>query len=205
MPKRGPLLVVSNHQSLLDPVIIGLLFPAMRVPTFMARIGLFQNRAFGALIRFLNAIPIRQDESDMTAIRAALERLERGEVVVLFPEGARTRDGRIHSFKRGAGLLMKRARCPVIAVGVEGAFDAWPRTQRRPRLFAQRIHAAVGHPIPHDELLQGGMEAGLAGLEDEVESLRRLAATRLAATGGAARAMGVNRGTRAPAPQPEAS
>jgi len=201
MPRRGPLLVVSNHQSYFDPVLIGLLFPPTRIPAFMARTGLFVNPAFATLLRFLRAIPLRQDESDMKAIRAALERLEGGEVVALFPEGARTYDGDLREFKRGAGLLMKRSKCPLIPVAIEGAFDVWPRTRSFPRLFGQRIHVVVGEPVEHDDLLKDGADAGLERMRQAVSSLQREAAARLEATGG----RGLNRRARRRARAPESA
>ncbi len=175
-PKSGPVLVVCNHQSHLDPPMIGL---CVRNRQFrpLARASLFKNPVFGRLIRALNAIPLRDKEGDIHAIRAALAQLGAGEVVSLFPEGSRTPDGEVKQFHRGAALLLKRARCPVVPMAIEGAFDIWPRWRTLPRLWGGPLRIAVGEPISHDELMRDGAESALDRLRAEVvalhESLRR--------------------------------
>lgn len=169
VPKRGALLLVANHQSYLDPPIVGVCLRRQFHP--IARAGLFESAHFAWLIRQLNAIPIREDSrGDTAAMKRALELLGQGEIVLLFPEGTRTQTGEVDEFKRGAGLLIKRAQCPVAPVAIDGAFEAWPRTRKRPRLF-QRIRVKIGEPIPHDELLTDGADAALVQLREEVVRL----------------------------------
>lgn len=170
MPRTGACLIIANHQSYLDPPLIGL--TTLRPLHYVARIGLFESAAFAWLIRALNAVPIRESGSDAKAMREVLKRLEGGASVVLFPEGARTHDGAVRPFKRGVGLIVKKSHCPVVPMAIEGAYDAWPRRMGRPRLFGCRLAAAVGEPIPHDELMRDGADAALQRLHDEVEKLR---------------------------------
>lgn len=169
VPETGPLLIVANHQSFLDPPIVGT--PLERHLDFIARSGLFADERFGRLIHTLNAIPIKEEGGDAAAMKEALRRLGAGRAVLLFPEGSRTFDGAIGPFKRGVAVLVKRARCPVLPVAVEGAFDAWPRTRRLPRLGA-RVAVMYGHPIPHDELIESGADAALARLRADIDRMR---------------------------------
>jgi 1-acyl-sn-glycerol-3-phosphate acyltransferase len=171
IPRSGPLLLVANHQSFLDPPAIGLAVHTRQLD-YIARIGLFHSRAFSRLLSFFNALPIREEGGDAAAIREILRRLEKGHALLIFPEGSRTEDGATQPFKRGVALLVKRARCPVVPVAVEGCFDAWPRWRRWPRLWNTRIAVAVGTPIAYDELMAQGPDAALDRLAVEIEQMR---------------------------------
>lgn len=170
-PPEGPVLIVANHQSFLDPPAIG--GAPRRHVCFVAKAGLFKSRLFGGLIGALNAFPIKDDGGgDLAAIRTALDILARGRMLLIFPEGTRSPDGNVHEFKRGAWLLLSRARCPVWPAAIEGAFEAFPRGSRFPRLFRHRVRVAFGEPIAADTLKALGPEAGLALLRERVEALR---------------------------------
>lgn len=175
VPRRGAVLVVSNHQSHLDPPAIGV---ALRYRNFVpiARQGLFKNRIFGWLIRNLNSIPINEKEGDVVAIRKAVKELAAGRCLLVFPEGARTPDGHLQPFKRGAWLLISRAKCAVLPAGVEGMYDAWPRWRKFPRLWGRRAGVAFGEVVDHDRLLAMGPDQGLAYLAARIEELRAEAA-----------------------------
>lgn len=171
MPDAGPVLIVSNHQSHLDPVAVGMCV-TRRETHFVARDSLFRTPIFGRLIRAYNAIPIKRGEGDTAGVRAVLDRLASGAAVLVFPEGTRTADGRTAEFKRGVLLLIKRSRCPVVPAAIEGAFDAWPRSRNRPLILGKRIAARLGRPIPHAELLAEGPEAAVDRLHREIEAMR---------------------------------
>lgn len=178
VPHTGPILIAANHQSHLDPPAIGIAC-AHRPLHFLARSGLFTGRLFGWLIAALNSIPIKEDASDVAAIRAVIQRLEAGAAVLIFPEGSRSPDGELQEFKRGVALLMKRAGCPVVPAAVEGAFEAFPRHRSFPRLFGCRIAVMFGKPIPADELLKDGPDAALDRLRQEIEAMRRILKARV--------------------------
>lgn len=170
LPRTGPVLLVANHQSYLDPPMIGVSVPRQFHP--IGRAGLFVSPVFAWLLRMLNTMPIREDgRGDADAMKRALAILEQGEVVLIFPEGSRSANGEIGEFKRGASLLLKRSGCPVVPVAIEGAFDAWPRSRKFPILF-RCVRVRFGDPIPHDELLADGAEAALERLRMEVIRLR---------------------------------
>lgn len=187
VPRTGPLLVVANHQSFLDPPLVGMGIPGRHL-NFIARGGLFSSRLFGGLIRALNAVPIKESGSDTAAIRTALEQLAAGRAVLIFPEGSRTPDGAVHEFKRGAWVLLSRAKCTVVPAAVEGAFDAWPRSGlgKRARLLGARVAVEFGRPMSHAELAALGPERGLALLRETIDAMRRdLRHEMRRATGGA--------------------
>lgn len=171
IPRTGAVLIAANHQSHLDPPAVGVCNP-YRPTHFLARAGLFKNRVFGWLIGALNSVPIKEESGDLSAIREILERLKQGVPVLVFPEGSRSPDGAMHEFKRGIALLLKRARCPVVPVAVEGCFDAFPRSRLLPRFWGARIASMVGHPIDPDELLKDGPEEALRRLEREIDAMR---------------------------------
>ena len=128
VPEEGAVLLISNHQSLLDPVLCGIFLK--RPLYFLARDTLFKNRFFGWLISSVNTIPVRRGQADLTAMKKIIEKLKAGNGVCLFPEATRTRDGKITPFKPGFGLLCRRGKAAVVPVVVEGAFECWPRHRK---------------------------------------------------------------------------
>lgn len=145
VPPTGPVLIVANHQSHLDPPFISAV--TRRNMHFLARLGLFTNPFFRFLIKSLNAIPLDTTKGDTAAIKTAIERLRAGRLVLIFAEGERTPDGGMRPFQPGAALLIRRSKAPVLPIAIEGAFDTWPRHRSRPRLRG-RVRIAVGKPIP---------------------------------------------------------
>jgi len=128
VPEEGPLLLVSNHQSFLDPVFCGI--PLKRPLYFLARDTLFANRFFGWLISSVNTIPVRRGKADLSAVKTIIGKLKEGSGICLFPEATRTEDGKIASFKPGFGLLCRRGKAAVVPVVIDGAFECWPRHKK---------------------------------------------------------------------------
>jgi 1-acyl-sn-glycerol-3-phosphate acyltransferase len=186
LPLTGPVLVVANHQSHFDPIVAGMALPARHL-NFVARSTLFNSKLFGALIKGLNSIPLRQGESDTAAIRLTIDALKQQRVVLVFPEGSRTLDGQVHEFKRGAWLLMSRAKCPILPIGIHGCFEAFPRGTSIPTFFNRTIGICVGKPIAPKTLLAMGEAEGLLMLQRLVDDLRRQAGEKLAHAGDAER------------------
>jgi 1-acyl-sn-glycerol-3-phosphate acyltransferase len=171
VPDVGGLLVISNHQSHLDPPLVGVAIRRRNMAA-IARAGLFKVPVLGFWLRAVGCIAIKEDAGDAGALRAAIEQLKAGRLVVIFPEGSRSPDGAVHEFKRGVWLMMMRSGVPVLPAAVEGCFDAMPRGKTWPRVFGERVAVAFGTPISHAELKALGADAGLARLEREVEMLR---------------------------------
>ena len=139
---EGPVLIASNHQSFLDPPLIGNLYKTEMV--FLARKTLFVGY-FGWLYPRLNAIPVDQDRPDMTSLKTIIRKLKEGHRVLVFPEGARTLDGTIGEAAPGIGLIAVKSGAPIQPVRISGAREALPRGSGRIR-FA-RITVSVGPPI----------------------------------------------------------
>jgi len=143
VPSTGAVILASNHQSYLDPVFCGV--GLQRHLTYVARDSLFRFRLFALLIHSLNAIPIGRDKADIAAMKAIIARLREGAAVCLYPEGTRTRDGRIIPVKPGFGLLCRRAKAVVVPVLIDGGFECWPRYNR---LFQPgRVMVQYGQPL----------------------------------------------------------
>lgn len=171
VPRTGPVLIVANHQSFLDPPLVSS-FITNRQIDFIARAGLFRSRLFAWLIGSLNSVPIAEDGGDTAAMKEALRRLAMGRAVLIFPEGSRSPDGAMRPFKRGVSVLVKRAGCPVLPVAVEGVHEAWPRGSGRPLVLGRRLAVRYGRPIPHEEIMADGPDAALRRLEREIDRMR---------------------------------
>jgi cytidylate kinase len=131
IPAAGPVLLVSNHSSVLDPPLIGA--AAARQLTFLAKAELFDLPLFGGFIRRVNARPIRREGADPSALRTAMRVLEDGGALLIFPEGTRGDEGIIRSAKTGAGMLAVLSGAAVVPVFVKGSGRAWPRGRKLPR------------------------------------------------------------------------
>ena len=142
VPTRGPVLLVSNHSSLLDPPLVGGACP--RQLTFLAKAELFTVPGFGRLIHALNARPVRREGADAAALRVALRVLEQGGALLVFPEGTRGPEGRLREPKPGAALLAVLSGAPVVPVLVRGSGRAWPRGRRFP--MPAKVRVTFGRP-----------------------------------------------------------
>ncbi len=130
-PATGPVLVVSNHVSALDPPMVGVAL--RRQSRYMAKQELMDTPVLGFFLRTIGVFPVRRGEADRRSIRMALEALERGGVLVMFPEGTRSPDGRLQTAEPGAAMLALRTGAPVLPVAVIGTQHAMPRGAKRPR------------------------------------------------------------------------
>jgi len=160
IPRRGGCIIACSHQSFLDPIIIG--FSSSRAVNYLARRTLFNNWLFAALIRSYGAMELERDEADVRALKRCVERLRRGEIVLLFPEGTRTRTGEIGPLKPGVFLMSSRAGVPVVPAAVEGSLKSWPRGRLLPGPAPLRI--AYGRPIYPAK--------GAASYREQTEKLR---------------------------------
>jgi 1-acyl-sn-glycerol-3-phosphate acyltransferase len=151
LPQQGSVLLVANHQSFIDPVLIGAAAP--RWLTYLARSNLWNNRILARAINVFGAVPIDRGFGK-EGLQTVLDQLARDRVVLMFPEGERTHGGELQPLKPGVSLLVKRVMCPIVPVGVAGAYQAWPRTRKwplpDPLMLATRgraIAVAFGEPI----------------------------------------------------------
>ena len=152
LPLTGPAIVVSNHQSFLDPLLVGLI--ARRPLTYLARHNLFAKRFAAFVLREYGTMPIDRNLGK-EGLRAVFDALGRGEAVTVYAEGERTRDGSVQPLKPGIALIAKRADVPIIPCGIAGAYAAWPHGEKWPALaplFLPRSEASIavvfGEPVP---------------------------------------------------------
>jgi 1-acyl-sn-glycerol-3-phosphate acyltransferase len=118
VPLRGPVVIVSNHASNFDPVLIS---NCVRRPVaYMAKEELFQVPVLKTLIRWYGAYPVKRGSADRSALRSAQQALEDGWAVGIFLEGTRTADGRIHDPKLGAALIAAKMQAPLLPVCLWG-------------------------------------------------------------------------------------
>ncbi len=147
LPRSGGVLLAANHQSYLDPPLVASCLP--REMHFMARSSLFRNPVFGALIGRCNAFAIERDAADVKGVREAIARLQAGNILLVFPEGTRTRNGSIGPMKAGIGMLAVRASVPIVPVLIDGAYRVWPKGgPALPGLG--RIRVVFGSPLTPD-------------------------------------------------------
>ena len=152
VPVAGPVLLVSNHSSVLDPPFVGGMAP--RQLSFLAKAELFTVPGFGRLIRALNARPVRREGADAGALRAALRVLESGGALLVFPEGTRGEQGTLREPKPGAALLAVLSGAPVVPVFVRGSGRAWPRGRRLPR--PAKVVVSFGPPLRFERVAGAG-------------------------------------------------
>ncbi len=170
IPPEGAVLVVSNHQSHLDPPIVGM--GVRRRMNYLARETLFRFRPLGWLIHSVDAIPIDREGIGLSGIKESLRRLKRGEMVLVFPEGTRSEDGEVHRFRPGVTTLAVRSGAAILPVAIEGAYDAWPRHRRFPRPGRVCVHYAP--PILPDQVAAMDERALLAEVEARVRKCRAM-------------------------------
>jgi 1-acyl-sn-glycerol-3-phosphate acyltransferase len=143
VPAAGPVLIVANHSSVLDPPLVGGMCP--RQLTFLAKAELFRIPGFGGLIRRLGARPLRREGADPSALRTARRVLAEGKALLVFPEGTRGEEGRLREAKPGAALLAVQSGAAVVPVYVSGSGRAWPRGRRLPR--PAKVVVTFGAPL----------------------------------------------------------
>ena len=180
VPQTGPVLLLANHQSFLDPSIIGV--TARRDIYYLARKTLFKNPLATLYIQSVNGVPVDNEGVAKEGLRTVIDLLKAGEAVIVFPEGERTHDGKMQPLMPGIHLILKRVPVPVVPIGIAGAFESFPRTSKLPIpspffLPATRgaIATVVGKPLDPERLLQLSREEFLRTLFDAIQVVQRKA------------------------------
>jgi 1-acyl-sn-glycerol-3-phosphate acyltransferase len=141
----GPCVFACNHRSFYDPPLVGMWQP--RPISYFARASLWKNPFVAFFLRIMYGIPVDRDNPGLTSMKGAIERLKRGVPVLVFPEGTRTRTGRLAPFRDGPALFARRAGVPIVPVYVYRSDQAMPRDAILPRLSAKGIEVRIGTPI----------------------------------------------------------
>lgn len=146
MVESGPLILAVNHASYFDPPLAGIC--SRRAVYYLARKNLLEWPFFGPLFPDMNVIPVERDGNDLNALRIVIRKIKEGNGVVLFPEGTRSRDGRLGQARGGLGMVVAKTGAPVLPMRIFGSFEAFPRDAKLPRLLP--ITVAIGKPITFD-------------------------------------------------------
>ena len=163
VPASGPVVLVANHLSLVDPAILGAVF--QRPIRFMAKEEVFRTPFVSWLVRGFRAFPVRRGQADRQAMLITLRLLRQGEVVGIFPEGHRSHGDGLLPAHPGAALIALRAGAPVLPVGIAGTEQIfrWPRKCLRPAVTIN-----VGKPFSLAASRDGSTREVLAGQADEI-------------------------------------
>lgn len=159
IPEKGPYVLCANHTSFLDGFIVAAGVPFMTELNlfFIAFRRYFTTPIIRNLVRKARIIPIDATQI-IEAMQASTFILRHDKALCIFPEGERSLDGEIKEFKKGIGIIAKELDMPLIPVHIKGAFEAWPRTKRFPKLHPIRIK--FGNPVSSDILIARGMKLG---------------------------------------------
>jgi 1-acyl-sn-glycerol-3-phosphate acyltransferase len=181
-PASGGALICANHQSYLDPPLVGL--TCSRRLTYLGRTTLFENRLLAPIIRFLDTIPIDREGGGLAGLKETLRRLKGGDMVLIFPEGHALSTVRC-SRSSPAFVPWPGGKVPLVPVGLDGAYDAWPRTSPVP--LGGRLAVVIGQPISAAQVLQLSDEELVAELARRMKACL-IEARRLRGAGPACRA-----------------
>ncbi|HEV2347610.1 MAG TPA: lysophospholipid acyltransferase family protein [Actinocrinis sp.] len=152
VPREGGVVVVANHYSFFDPISIGhFLVRSGRTPRFLAKAGVFKNPRLGKLFRAAGQIPVYRESRDAAlAFRDAVAAVERGEVIIVYPEGTMTKDPDLWPMtgKTGAARIALRTGAPVLPIAQWGAQDVLAPYSKKPTIFPRKtLKVTAGEPI----------------------------------------------------------
>ena len=145
IPQDTGFIIASNHRSFADPPLVAVTSKCSKF-SFVAKEELFKNPLFGWLIRKLGAFPVVRGKGDMKVISDAVERLEEGRILVIFPEGTRSKDGKLGRGKTGVALIAAKSKAVVVPTAV--VFEGKLR-------FRKKVTVKFGKPIQPEEIAVG--------------------------------------------------
>lgn len=141
IPATGPVLLASTHASHADNLALGVAFD--RPVHFLGTASLLETPIVGSMLMDLGMVPVQRGGADNDALEVIAGLLAAGEAVVIYPEGSRSRDGRVYRPRSGIARLAAASGVPVVPIGVTGTRDLWPIGQR-PRLGRGRVRVHLG-------------------------------------------------------------
>lgn len=172
IPKKGKLILASNHTSYLDPVLICAYFP--RPVYFMAKIELFRIKVFSNIVSFFNAFPVARNSLDRSAVSNSIKVLKDGQALGIFPEGTRSVDGIIRDGLKGAGLISVMAKAPILPIAHIGSNKIIQKPHKR--IYFPKIKIIAGDLINVDDILKEYERREAAGImvKKAMDAIRKL-------------------------------
>lgn len=140
IPKDSGVIICPNHINWLDPILIGVY--VKRKVHFMAKAELFRNRIFAMILKGINAFPVKRGTGDISAIKTSFKIIKNGEALGIFPEGTRSRSGKLLPAEPGVALISVKTGAPVIPVRISGSY-----------LMFRNIKIVIGKPIVFDQYM----------------------------------------------------
>ncbi|GAK56395.1 phospholipid/glycerol acyltransferase [Candidatus Vecturithrix granuli] len=143
IPQAGPCLLVANHASFLDPFVICTSVP--RTIHYITYAFFYYHPAFHWFCKRVHCIPVKKEGNDISALKQTLRLLKQGEIVGIFPEGARSENGKIGRTEPGTALIALKSNVPIVPAGIQGAYEAFPKGAKFPK--PGRITVSFGRPF----------------------------------------------------------
>ena len=171
VPARGPFIICSNHQSYFDPLVLSSVLPW---EVFCAGFAVGTSDIFGGgfmrtVARWLRVVVVNPDANLIPAMRAGASGLRHGRVLVLYPEGERSIDGKPKTFKKGAAILSIHLQVPIVPVAIEGFHESWPRGKRFQKFVPLQITFGDAiYPPPESEASEAAYEELIGKLRGRV-------------------------------------
>lgn len=188
IPKAEPCIICANHVSYLDAPALGssLPFPILKHTYFIGFAGYFENSMLKYATKLCKVVPINAGTRLIDALQVSAHILKKGHSICIFPEGERSIDGTVKTFKKGTGILVKELNMPVVPVYIDGTYEAWSRTDRYPKCHPVKI--TFGKPCSATELIALGKtlnahddyEAITLGIREKISVLAGSSNTRFA-------------------------
>ena len=148
VPATGPVILASNHASYMDPPLVG--SGIRRTVNYLARDTLFRYQLLNFIMKRLHCVPVDREGAGAAGLKGIFDRLSVGGVILLFPEGTRTADGKLLPARAGVGLTVIKSDAPVIPIRIFGTFEAYNRHSWIPR--PHRIAIKYGKPLDISDL-----------------------------------------------------
>lgn len=140
VPDSGGLIICANHIHWLDPILLGVC--TKRQIHFMAKAELFKNKFFALIVRGINGFPVKRGTADISAIKTSLRLIKSGKILGIFPEGTRSRNGKMLPPLPGVGLIVIKSKVPVVPIKISGNYGIF-----------RTLRVTIGKPVSFDEYI----------------------------------------------------
>lgn len=170
IPARGPLIVAANHFSFMDPIVLQSMFP--RRISFMMTEVYYEGRGKW-LFKLLHCICVKEEGSNISALKGGIEVLKKNGVLGIFPEGGVSEEGRLQEGNPGIGFLAIKSGVPVIPAYISGTYEALPKGAKIPKI--SRIKIIFGKPMTFKTMNEKATKKGIIEVTRQImEQIEKL-------------------------------